>query len=225
MFLISVPDFLDSLFEIRKYRIMGNMRLKIVQAGEPVLRAHARQLTREEITSDEIQRLIRDMRETMRDAPGVGLAAPQVGVTIQLAVIEDREELLSSLPPQELAEKERQAVPFHVIINPEITLLGDDRADFHEGCLSLSGFSAVVPRARRVRVAYLNEHGEPQSVEASGWYARILQHEIDHLRGTLYIDRMETCTFTSLDNWSGFWKGKPVRDVLEGLSNPLGSSQ
>jgi peptide deformylase len=204
---------------------MENMRLKIVQAGEPVLRTYARQLTREEITSDEIQRLIRDMRETMRDAPGVGLAAPQVGVTIQLAVIEDREELLSSLPPQELAEKERQAVPFHVIINPEITLLGDDRADFHEGCLSLSGFSAVVPRARRVRVAYLNEHGEPQSVEASGWYARILQHEIDHLRGTLYIDRMETRTFTSLDNWSRFWKGKPVRHVLEDLSNPLGSSQ
>ena len=153
------------------------MRLKIVQAGEPVLRAHARQLRREEITADEIQRLIRDMRETMRDAPGVGLAAPQVGVTIQLAVIEDREELLSSSPPQELAEKERQAVPFHVIINPEISLLGDDRADFHEGCLSLFGFSAVVPRARRVRVAYLNEHGEPQSVEASGWYARILQQE------------------------------------------------
>jgi peptide deformylase len=204
---------------------MENMRLKIVQAGEPVLRGQARQLTREEITADEIQRLIRDMRETMRDAPGVGLAAPQVGVTIQLAVIEDREELLSSLPPQELAEKERQAVPFHVIINPEITLLGDDRADFHEGCLSLSGFSAVVPRARRVRVAYLDENGEPQSVEAFGWYARILQHEIDHLRGTLYIDRMETRTFTSLDNWSRFWKGKPVRDVLEGLSNPSGSIQ
>jgi peptide deformylase len=186
------------------------------------LRTQARQLTREEIISDEIQRLIRDMRETMRDAPGVGLAAPQVGVALQLAVIEDREELLSSLPPQELAEKERQAVPFHVLINPEITILGDDTADFYEGCLSLSGFSAVVPRARRVRVAYLDEHGGPQSVEAFGWYARILQHEIDHLRGTLYIDRMESRTFTSLDNWSRFWKGKPVRDIVEGLSNPLG---
>jgi peptide deformylase len=196
------------------------MRLKIVQAGEPVLRAQARQLTREEIVADEIQRLIRDMRETMRDAPGVGLAAPQVGVAVQLAVIEDREELLSNLPAQELAEKERKAVPFHVIINPEITLLGDDTADFYEGCLSLSGFSAVVPRARRVRVAYLDEHGEPQSVEASGWYARILQHEIDHLRGTLYIDWMESRTFTSLDNWNRFWKGKPVRDIVEGLSNP-----
>jgi peptide deformylase len=196
------------------------VRLKIVQAGEPVLRAQARKLTYEEILSDEMQRLIRDMRETMRDAPGVGLAAPQVGVALQLAVIEDREELLSSLPAQELAEKEREPVPFHVIINPEITFLGDDRADFYEGCLSLSGFSAVVPRAHRVRVAYLDEQGEPQSVDASGWYARILQHEIDHLQGMLYIDRMESRTFTSLDNWSRFWKGKPVRDIVEGLSNP-----
>jgi len=195
------------------------MRLKIIQAGEPVLRAQARQLTLEEIVGDEIQRLIRDMQETMRDAPGVGLAAPQVGLALQLAVIEDREELLSSLPAEELAEKERKVVPFHVIINPELTLLGDDRADFYEGCLSLSGFSAVVSRARRVRVAYLDEHGESQSVEASGWYARILQHEIDHLRGTLYIDRMQSRTFTSLDNWSRFWKGKPVRDIVEGLSN------
>jgi peptide deformylase len=197
------------------------VRLKIVQAGEPVLRAQARQLTYEEIISDEMQRLIRDMRETMRDAPGVGLAAPQVGVALQLAVIEDREELLSSLPAQELAQKEREPVPFHVIINPEITLLGDDRADFYEGCLSLAGFSAVVPRARKVHVTYLNEHGESQSVDASGWYARILQHEIDHLQGMLYIERMESRTFTSLDNWSRFWKGKPVRDIVEGLSNPL----
>jgi peptide deformylase len=197
------------------------MRLKIVQAGEPVLRAQARPLTREEIISDDIQRLIRDMQETMRDAPGVGLAAPQVGVGLQLAVIEDREDLLSSLPVEELAEKERGPVSFHVIINPEITLLGGDRADFYEGCLSLSGFSAVVSRARRVRVAYLDERGESQSVEASGWYARILQHEIDHLRGTLYIDRMESRTFTSVENWSRFWKGKPVRDVVEGLSEPL----
>src|SRR5260370_27896811 len=143
------------------------MRLKIAQAGEPVLRAQARQLTREEIIADEIQRLIRDMRETMRDAPGVGLAAPQVGVTLQLAVIEDREEQLSSLPPQELAEKERQAVPFHVIINPEITVLGDDTADFYEGCLSLSGFSAVVPRSRTVRFPYLIHHRKHQSVEPS----------------------------------------------------------
>jgi peptide deformylase len=99
------------------------LRLKIVQAGEPVLRQTARALTREEIACDEIQRLIQDMKETMQDAPGVGLAAPQVGVPLQLAVIEDREELLKGLPPQEVEDKERRPVPFHVIINPVITFM------------------------------------------------------------------------------------------------------
>jgi peptide deformylase len=194
------------------------VRLKIVQAGEPVLRQAARRLTRQEILSDEIERLIHDMRETMRDAPGVGLAAPQIGLSLQLAVIEDREELLKDLPRQELADKDRRPLPFHVIINPvipnpKITLSGDDEASFYEGCLSLAGFSAVVPRARTVRVEYLDEQGEPRSVDASGWYARILQHEIDHLHGTLYLDRMRTRTFTSIDNWNRFWKGKPIGEL------------
>jgi peptide deformylase len=193
------------------------MRLKILQAGEAVLRDPARPLTREEIVSDEIRRLIADMLDTMRDAPGVGLAAPQVGLPLQLAVIEDREELLNTLPAEELAEKERVPVSFHAIINPEITAIEHENVDFYEGCLSLAGFSAVVPRARKVRVAYLNEHAEPRSVQASGWYARILQHEIDHLHGTLYIDRMRSRSFTSLDNWSRFWKNKPVHKVLEDL--------
>lgn len=186
------------------------MRLKIVHVGEPALRENARPLTPQEILSEETQRLIREMRETMYDAPGVGLAAPQVGLALQLAVIEDKEDLLKAVPPQELAEKERQPVPFHVIINPEITYLGDEKAHFYEGCLSLAGFSAVVTRSRRVRVKYLDERAETQTVEASGWYARILQHEIDHLHGTLYIDRMQSRTFTSLDNWRRHWKGKPI---------------
>ncbi len=186
------------------------MRLKILQAGEPVLREMARPLTPQEIVSDDIQRLIRDMRETMHDAPGVGLAAPQVGLSLQLAVINDREEYFKDVAPAQLAERERRAVPFHVVINPRLSLLGDDKARFFEGCLSLDGFSAVVARARRVRVEYLNERAEAQSLEASGWYARILQHEIDHLRGTLYLDRMEPRTFTSIENWKRFWKDRPM---------------
>ena len=186
------------------------MRLKIVQAGEPVLRQAARPLTRQEVLGDEIQRLIHDMKETMRDAPGVGLAAPQIGLSLQLAVIEDREEWLKDLPPQDLVDKDRRPVPFHVIINPQIAPTGDEQASFYEGCLSLAGFSAVVPRARAVHVEYLDEQGELRSAEASGWYARILQHEIDHLRGTLYIDRMQTRTFASIDNWNRYWKGKPI---------------
>jgi peptide deformylase len=186
------------------------LRLKIVQAGEPVLRRAARPLARQEILGDEVQRLIRDMKETMYDAPGVGLAAPQIGLSLQLAVIEDREDLLQDLPPQEWAEKERRPVPFHTIINPQITVLEDSNIVFYEGCLSVAGFSAVVPRARVIRVDYLDEHAEQRSVEASGWYARILQHEIDHLHGTLYIDRMLTRTFSSVDNWNRFWRGLPV---------------
>jgi peptide deformylase len=189
------------------------LRLKIVQAGEPVLRQAARLLTQQEVTGDEIQRLVRDMKETMHDAPGVGLAAPQVGLPLQLAVIEDREDLLKGLLPLEVEEKERRPVPFHVIINPQITSSGADTVDFYEGCLSLTGFSAVVPRARSVHVEYLDERGEPQSVDAFGWYARILQHEIDHLRGTLYIDRMHSRTFTSVDNWNRFWKGKAIAEA------------
>ena len=185
------------------------------------MRGPARPLTREEIVSDEIRRLIADMLDTMRDAPGVGLAAPQVGLPLQLAVIEDREELLNTLPAEELAEKERVPVSFHAIINPEITAIDEENVDYYEGCLSLTGFSAVVERARKVSVAYLNEHAEPRSVEAYGWYARILQHEIDHLHGTLYIDRMRSRSFTSLDNWSRFWKNKPVHKVLEELKSHM----
>jgi peptide deformylase len=149
------------------------MRLKIVQAGEPVLREAARLLTPQEIASEEIQRLIRDMHDAMRDAPGVGLAAPQIGQPLQLAVIEDREDLLKSYAAADLAERERRAVPFHVIINPVIAYASDETKNFYEGCLSLPGFSAVVPRARTVRVEYLDEHAQSQFVQATGWYARI----------------------------------------------------
>jgi peptide deformylase len=186
------------------------MRLRIMQTGEPVLREQARLLTPEEILSEETQRLIEDMRDVMHDAPGVGLAAPQVGMPLQLAVIEDREDLMKTFTAEDLAERERRSVPFHVIINPVIAYSSYDKKNFYEGCLSLPGFSAVVPRARTIRVEYLDERAEPQFVQASGWYARILQHEIDHLRGVLYIDRMLTRTFTTLDNWTRLHKGKPV---------------
>ena len=189
------------------------MRLKIVQAGEAVLRSKARTLAPDEIMSDEIQRLILDMRDTMRDAPGVGLAAPQVGIPLQLAVIEDKEEYLKGISPEELQERERRPVPFQVIVNPTITVTSEKTLDFFEGCLSLPGFSAVVPRAQTVRVQCLDERGQPRTIEASGWYARILQHEIDHLLGNLYIDRMRTRTFMSLDNFARFWKGKPVEEI------------
>ena len=190
------------------------MKLKIVQVGETVLRTGARALTSDEIRSAQIRELIEHMRETLRDAPGVGLAAPQIGLPLQLAVIEDKAEYQATFSEAELCQRERKPVPFHVLVNPQLTLLSAPDVVFFEGCLSLAGFTAIVPRALRVAVDALNHAGEPIHVEASGWYARILQHEIDHLRGTLYIDRMRSRSFSSLDNYSRHWKAKSHDELL-----------
>ncbi len=185
------------------------MRLKIVQTGEPILREAAKPLSKVELQGSEIQQLIEAMRETMYDAPGVGLAAPQVGIGLQIAVIEDKPEYIRDVKPAILRERERKPVPFHVIVNPQITLLSAPDVEFFEGCLSLPGFTAVVPRARTVKVDCLDHRGTPRTIEASGWYARILQHEIDHLQGTVYIDRMYPRSFMALDNFNRYWKEKP----------------
>ena len=193
------------------------MRLKIVQAGEPVLRQTGRALSPAEIALPPIQQLIEHMRETMRDAPGVGLAAPQVGLAIQLAVVEDRPEYTAGIAPERLAERERQPVPYLALINPRIVASSEDTAEFFEGCLSVAGFSALVRRSRSVTVEYLDELAQPHTIQASGWFARILQHEIDHLHGRLYIDRMEARSFSSVDNLARHWKDLPVEAVREAL--------
>jgi peptide deformylase len=190
------------------------MRIKIATVGEPVLRDVARPLRADEIGSDSIRGLIAHMRKTLADAPGVGLAAPQVGEPLQLAIVEDTAEYQTTLTPAELAERERHPVPFHILINLEIELLSSPDVSFFEGCLSLPGFLAMVPRARKVRVHALNEAGEPVQIEAEGWYAGILQHEIDHLRGTLYIDRIWSSSFSSLDHYNRHRKPKATAELL-----------
>jgi peptide deformylase len=184
------------------------MQLKIVQAGDPVLRTGGRPLTPVEIVGDEIQQLIELMRETMREAPGVGLAAPQIGLPLQLAVIED---------VGENAATDRTPVPFHVIANPRL-VLGPEMVDHFEGCLSVEGFQAVVSRASTARVEALDHRGAPVVIDASGWYARILQHEIDHLLGTLYIDRMLSRTLSTSRNFGRHWAGVPIAELLEKLA-------
>jgi len=193
------------------------MKLQIVQAGDPVLRRQARALTKDEIASPSIQQLIELMRDTMREAPGVGLAAPQIGVPIQLTVIEDRAEYIDGLSEDELAERQREQIPFHVIVNPKLSFTDDSTVEFFEGCLSVEGFSAIVDRALNVRVECLNEKGEVITINAHGWYARILQHEIDHLNGTLYIDRMKTRTLTTAENMFRFWHDRTIEQVLDEL--------
>jgi peptide deformylase len=202
---------------------VNQVRLQIAQIGEQVLRERANELSREDILSTKTQELIEHMRDTMRNAPGVGLAAPQVGVPLQLAVIEDREEYHEKLSASQLSERERQPVPFHVIINPRIVSAEKTGLEFFEGCLSVAGYSAIVPRARAVTVEYLNEHAETKRIEAAGWYSRILQHEIDHLAGVLYVDRMHSCTLTTVENLDRFWKDLPTSVVLAKLKSGLGN--
>ncbi len=186
------------------------MNLTIVQAGAEVLRRPARSLSSEEILSHDTQQLIEDMRDTMRSAPGVGLAAPQVGVSVQLAVVEDRAEYHSKLTHEQLQERQRRPVPFHVLINPRVVSAEGGSLEFFEGCLSVVGYTAIVPRSLRIIVEFLNDRAEPMRIEAEGWYARILQHEIDHLAGCLYIDRMHTRTFCSVETFDNIWKHVPV---------------
>jgi peptide deformylase len=195
------------------------MTLSIVQAGEPVLRRPARPLRPNEIRSHEIRELIEEMREAMHAAPGVGLAAPQIGRGIQLAVIEDREQYMKDWTPEQLAARERKPVPFQVIVNPKLTLVGNESIEFFEGCLSVQGLMALVPRSRRVRVECLDETGEKRIIEAAGWHARILQHEIDHLMGTLYVDRMVCRTLMTVENYKKFW----VEENAAGIKKELGT--
>lgn len=185
----------------------------IVQTGNPALRARAKDVPVEQIATPEFQQLLARMTDAMRKAPGVGLAAPQLGVSLRVLVLEDRPELQAALTPQELAERERVPVPLRVFINPTLTPIGDDKVTFFEGCLSVSGYAALVSRWREVEVSGLDERGQPQTWRVKGWPARILQHEVDHLDGTLYIDRMVSRSFGTLPQVKALYGGKPITDV------------
>ena len=186
--------------------------LEIVQVGGPVLRHVARHLTLEELASSEIQELIGHMRDTMRAAPGVGLAAPQVGIPLAIAVIEDPNAFHEGFTAEQLAARERTPVDYHVIVNPRLRFVGDEMVEHFEGCLSFSGFNLVVNRARKVHVDALDENGKAVSIDASGWYARILQHEIDHLHGIVCCDRMDPRTISTNANFKHYG-GKTIDEA------------
>lgn len=194
--------------------------MPIVQLGHPVLRQPARDVTVAELADPKMKTLIAAMKATMRQAPGVGLAASQVGLGLRLAVIEDVPADDDDLTREERAARERESVPFHVLVNPVLTIEDETPIRHFEGCLSLTGFVAIVARAHAVRVDCLDEGGKPRTIRASGWYARILQHEIDHLDGTVYVDRMEPRTFMSADDLAEHWSGREVEEVRAALDAP-----
>lgn len=156
---------------------------QIVTVPDSVLREKAKPVRQ---ITPEIQKLIDDMIETMRDAPGVGLAAPQVGVGIQVIVVEYAE-------GSENAEEDAESKPpkLYAVINPEITRHSEETELGAEGCLSIPEYMGEVERYSTVTLKGLDRHGKSFKLKAKGWMARIFQHEIDHLNGVLFIDRTD----------------------------------
>jgi peptide deformylase len=150
---------------------------EIVALPAPVLRRKARKVNE---FGPELGRLVDDMVETMRVAPGVGLAAPQVNVPLRVIVIEFGDEEDEEVPPKLFA-----------VVNPEITRQSQDTAMGVEGCLSIPGILGEVERSTSVTVKGFNRQGKPIRIKANGWLARIFQHEVDHLDGVLFVDRAE----------------------------------
>jgi peptide deformylase len=182
------------------------MLLKIYQTGQPVLRKKAKQVSKKLLAKKETQELIDLMIKTLRDAPGVGLAAPQVGEQLQIFIVDDKAEYHEQVPKAVLKAQERKPIPLKVFVNPELEVIEHEQAFFFEGCLSVDGYVAVVPRAKTVKIKALDRHGKPITYTAHGWFARILQHEFDHLNGTLLIDRMKGSSFMSLKNFNLLWR-------------------
>lgn len=157
------------------------MRLPIYLYGHPVLRATAKPVDTDSISADELRKLIDDMFETMYAADGVGLAAPQVGKSLAMVVIDG----------SPIAEKMPECEGFkRVIINPELEILDGDPVGRDEGCLSIPGLSEEVKRVEHIRIKYLDRDLKPCEEEVSGFAARMVQHELDHLDGKMYTDRV-----------------------------------
>ncbi len=184
----------------------------IVQAGHPVLRSPARPVAGQ-LSAGELEALIELMRRTMHEAPGVGLAAPQIGLPLQLAVVED----LYELPAEIGAARERSPLEFLALLNPRYQAIGSGTASFYEGCLSMRGWQAVVERPSRLRLTYDDVTGLACHREFGGWAARIVAHETDHLHGTLYIDKALTRSLADDAQYSQRWAEPGISLARQGL--------
>ena len=159
---------------------------EIIRMGHPTLRQEARALTEAEVRDAAFSRLITDMRDTLHSSGGIGLAAPQINEPIQVAVIEisDPASRYGEIP----------LIPFSIYVNPVIEVISSESRGFWEGCLSVPGLRGFVERPQHIRVTYRDEHFAPQTMELTDFAATVFQHEFDHLKGILYLDRMTDMT-------------------------------
>lgn len=168
--------------------------LKIATLGEPVLRERSREITREELLSPATQQFIDDLIDTMRDADGAGLAAPQVFNPVRICAIEVR----GNNPRYPY----KPAIPLTVLVNPVLTPLNEEQFENEEGCLSVNDLRGAVKRYAHIRVQGLDRHGAVVDFEARGLTAGTYQHEVDHLDGKVFVDRVvDPATLSTWKNW------------------------
>jgi peptide deformylase len=178
--------------------------LKVARLGHPILRVVAAQVPPEAIRSPAIQGLIDDMIETMREYNGAGLAATQVHVPKQICVIEVHRNPRYPQAPE---------IPLTVLINPRWTPLTEEMEEDWEGCLSIPDMRGKVPRHTAVHLQAYDREGRPVDLTAKEFFARVIQHEADHLNGKVYLDRMrDLCTLTHLAEWTRYWLGQTVQE-------------
>lgn len=190
----------DIAAQVRRLIDNQNDRPEIVQLGHPALRNPA-QTFDGQVDDDELEALLAIMRQAMHDAPGVGLAAPQLGILLRIAVLED----VVPVPDEVAQMRARNALPYFAMVNPEYTPTGPEKASFFEGCLSFTGWQAVVERQLTVDAHYCDPSGTRITRQFSGWSARIVQHETDHLNGVIYIDRANTRSLVSNAEYVKRW--------------------
>ncbi|MCU1548958.1 MAG: peptide deformylase [Arthrobacter sp.] len=184
----------------------------IVQAGHPVLRQLAAPFNGQ-LSDAELGQLVELMRSVMHKAPGVGLAAPQLGIPLQLAVLEDQFDVDAEVA----AVRGREPLPFFAMLNPSLRPLGATAVAFYEGCLSVNGLQAAVMRPESVRLDFTAPGGTPKQQDFSGWQARIVQHETDHLHGILYLDRAELRSLSNNAEYSARWAQPDISQARQGL--------
>jgi peptide deformylase len=173
--------------------------LKVARLGHPVLRQPSRPVPPDAIRTPEIQRLIDDMIETMREYNGAGLAAPQVHVLKQICVVEVNENPRYPDAP---------SIPLTVLVNPVLTPMTEEMEDGWEGCLSVPDMRGQVPRYTAVRLQCRDREGQPVDLIAKEFFARVIQHETDHLNGVVYLDRMrDLSTLSHIAEWNKHWLG------------------
>ncbi|KUO17411.1 peptide deformylase [Streptomyces dysideae] len=190
--------------------------LPIVAAGDPVLRRRTERFDGQ-LAPALLARFVAAMRLTMHAAPGVGLAAPQVGVGLRIAVIEDP----APVPEEVRLARGRVPQPFRVLVNPSYEPVGSARAAFFEGCLSVPGWQAVVARYAEVRLTGQDEYGRAVDEVFGGWPARIVQHETDHLDGMLYLDRAEPRSLSSSQAMAERWTQPTPKEAAASLGFEL----